>query len=152
MATSAIIARATVAYLGSPFDVDVYRSGHFTFFSSLASALNLEALSTASPMTYFPMFARIDVFAKLALALISTAVYSRVDPGRVGSSGEVEVYYLGAALAAFKEATSKEHLDVSTTVEGFFALVYFNLSSIDLLTFFAHHGVHLRNPKVHRCV
>ena len=46
-----------------------------------------------------------------------------------------ESYCLGAALAAFKDATSPEHLDVSTTVEGFFALVYFNSSSIGLLTF-----------------
>ena len=67
MATSAIIVRATVAYLDSPFEVDQYRSGHFTFFSSLASALNLEALATESPMSYFPLFARVDVFAKLAL-------------------------------------------------------------------------------------
>ena len=54
MATSAILVRATVAYLDSPFESDPYRGGHFTFFSSAASALNLEALAVTAPMTYRP--------------------------------------------------------------------------------------------------
>ena len=70
----------------------------------------------ASPMTYLPLFARIDVTAKLVLALVSAANYSRVDPRRVTASGEIENHYLGAALAAFKDATSREHLDVASTI------------------------------------
>ena len=106
--------RATVA------DLDGSRSGHFTFVSS---ALNVEFLASAFPSTYLQRFARVDVAAKCVMALVATTNYSREDPGRVGPSGEVETYFLGAALASFRDATQREHVDSHATAEAFFALV-----------------------------
>ena len=107
MATSAVLIRATVVYLDTPFSMaaDSDRTGHFTFFSSLASALNIEFLAAASPANYLPLFARLDVIAKLVMALVSTANYSRDDPRRLSSDGSVDSYYVGAALSTFGKQT-----------------------------------------------
>ena len=70
MATSAILVRATVAYLGVPFlaAADVMRAGHFTFFSSLASepiATYLDALEHKNEKWFQGLYAKLFLFPEL---------------------------------------------------------------------------------------
>ena len=65
----------------------------------------------------------------------------------MNASGEVETYYMGAALAAFKEATQREYLDVNSTVEAFSALIYLYSSPVDLLVLLMVLAYALEVPK-----